>query len=84
MWRDNRYFQNQFQSWDDISKDINNKQKLDDLMLISSLVSSSVSGIDNIYNYNLTNIIRLYNKYSLKYLNSQQQLFAMAPRKPTS
>ena len=51
MWRDNRYFVNQFPSWDDISKQLpqnDDDQKheslddddTDDLMLISSLISS--------------------------------------------
>eukprot|EP01083_Nonionella_stella_P185262 675162_1 len=88
MWRDNRYFKNQFPNWENVLKSYrqNHEEKedvspttLDDLMWISSLISTKEHGIDHIFNYTLKHIVRLYNKFTLKYLNLQQQLHEKAP-----
>eukprot|EP01084_Bolivina_argentea_P294545 506833_1 len=85
MWTDIRYFENQFPTWDTALKSSSNnddekkQSTLDDITLISSLISTKDNGIDNIYNYTLNNIIKLFNKYTLKYLNTQQEQYAAAP-----
>ena len=79
MWRKVRYFDNPYPKWKEIDETEKKDSGLDDLMFISSKVSSNDHGLKNIYTYTLNNIIRLFNQYTLQNLNTQQKLFAKRP-----